>query len=95
MDGGTDSPCVIHNFVPFGAAALLPLNFNQTLLKQRTADHLLPLDCYKSLAERLYKRLCSSIGLSIATGVSNKVWDKNDITMRFFFIFAEFMSIQT
>ena len=27
-DGRTDSPCVLQDFVPFGAAALLPLNFN-------------------------------------------------------------------
>ena len=41
----TDSPCVLQDFVPFGAAALLPLNLNHTLLKQGTgtADHLLPL----------------------------------------------------
>ena len=45
MDGWTDSPCVLQDFVPFGAAALLPLNLNNTLLKQGTgtADHLLPL----------------------------------------------------
>ena len=47
-DGRTDSPCVLQDFVPFGAAALLPLNLNHTLLKQGTgtADHLLPLGCY-------------------------------------------------
>ena len=46
--GRTDSPCVLQDFVPFGAAALLPLNLNHTLLKQGTgtADHLLPLGCY-------------------------------------------------
>ena len=40
MDGWTDFPCVLQDFVPFGAAALLP--FNLTLLKQGTgtADHL-------------------------------------------------------
>ena len=41
----TDSPCVLQDFVPFGAAAqLLPLNLNHTRLKQGTgtADHLLP-----------------------------------------------------
>ena len=27
-DGRTDSPCVLQDFVPFGAAALLPLNLN-------------------------------------------------------------------
>ena len=39
-DGQTDSP--------FGAAVLLPLDLNQTLLKQGmgTADHLLPLGCH-------------------------------------------------
>ena len=39
--GRTDSPCVLQDFVPFGAAALLPLILNQTLLKQGsgTADH--------------------------------------------------------
>ena len=48
MDGRTDSPCVLQDFVPFGAAALLPLNLNHFLLKQGTgtADHLLPLGCY-------------------------------------------------
>ena len=50
-DGRTDeqkSPCVQQDFFPFGAAALLPLNLNHTLLKQGTgtADHLLPLACY-------------------------------------------------
>ena len=45
MYGRTDSPCVLQDFVPFGSAALLPLNLNQTLLKQGTgtADHLPPL----------------------------------------------------
>ena len=48
MDGRTDSPCVLQDFVPFGAAALLPLNLQHFLLKQGTgtADHLLPLGCY-------------------------------------------------
>ena len=55
MDGRTDgrkdkqkSPCVLQDFVPYGAAALLPLNLNCTLLKQGTgtADNLLPLGCY-------------------------------------------------
>ena len=36
-DRRTDSPCVLQDFVPFGAAALLPLNLNHTLLKQGTA----------------------------------------------------------
>ena len=48
MDGQMDRfPCVLHNFVPFRAAALLPLNFNHTLLKQGTgtADILLRLGC--------------------------------------------------
>ena len=40
-DGWTDSPCVLQDFVLFGAAALLPLNLNHALLKQgtSTADH--------------------------------------------------------
>ena len=48
MDRWTDSPCVLQDFVPFGAADLLPLNLNHSLLKQGTgtADHLLPLGCY-------------------------------------------------
>ena len=47
-DRWTDFPCVLQDFVPFGAAALLPLNLNYLLLKQGTgtADHLLPLGCY-------------------------------------------------
>ena len=51
MDGRTDSPCVLQDFVPFGAAALLPLNLHHFLLKQGTgtADHLLPLGCYSGL----------------------------------------------
>ena len=36
MDRWTDSPCVLQDFVPFGAAGLLPLNLNHTLLKQGT-----------------------------------------------------------
>ena len=50
MDGWTDSPCVLQDFVSFGAAALLPLNHNHFLLKQGTgtADHLLPLGCYST-----------------------------------------------
>ena len=54
-DGQTDSPCVLQDFVPFGAAALLPLILNQTLLKQGTgtADHLLPLGCYQIVAKAL------------------------------------------
>ena len=59
MKGGTNgrtdertdeqkSPCVLQDFVSFGAAALLPLNLNHIPLKQgtSTADHLLPLGCY-------------------------------------------------
>ena len=44
----TDSPCILQDFVPFGASALLPLNVNHKLLQQGTgtADHLLPLGCY-------------------------------------------------
>ena len=44
-DGQTESPCVLQDFVPFGAAALLLLNLNQTPLKQGTgtADHIPPL----------------------------------------------------
>ena len=47
-DGRTDSPCVLQDFVPFGAAALLPINLHHFLLKQGTGttDHLLPLGCY-------------------------------------------------
>ena len=61
MDGWTDSPCVLHDFVPFGAAALLPLNLNHTLLKQGTgtADHLLPLGCYFNI--RLLPRCRSDL----------------------------------
>ena len=41
-------PPVLQDFVPVGAAALLPLNLNHILLKQGmgTADHFLPLGCY-------------------------------------------------
>ena len=41
MDRRTDSPRFLQDFVPFGAAALLPLNLSHTLLKQGTgtADH--------------------------------------------------------
>ena len=48
-DGWTDRFLyVLQDFVPFEAAALLPLNLNHVLLKQGmgTADHLLPLGCY-------------------------------------------------
>ena len=47
-DRRTDSPYVLKDFVPFGAAALLPLTLNHLLLKQgtSTAEHLLPLGCY-------------------------------------------------
>ena len=47
-EGQTDFPCVLKDFVPFGALALLPLNFIQTPLKHGigTADHLLPLGCH-------------------------------------------------
>ena len=47
-DGRTDSPCVLQDFVPLGAAALLPFNLNHLLLKQGTgtAYHLLPLGCH-------------------------------------------------
>ena len=45
-DGQTDrnSPCVLEDFVPFRAAALLPINFNTHKLKQGkgTDDHILP-----------------------------------------------------
>ena len=53
-DGQTDSPCVLQDFISFGAAALLPLNLNHILLKQGTgtADHLLPLGCYFWLGRR-------------------------------------------
>ena len=47
MDGWTDknSPCVLQDFVPFRAAALLPLKFTLKMLKQGKgiADHILPL----------------------------------------------------
>ena len=48
MERRADFPCVLQDFVPFGAAALLPFNSNHTLLKQGTgtAYHLLPLGCY-------------------------------------------------
>ena len=48
MEGQTKVPCVLQDFVPFGAAALLPFNLNHLLLKQGTgtADHLLPLGFY-------------------------------------------------
>ena len=57
MDGRTDSPCVLQDFVTFGAAALLSLNLNHTLLKQGTgtADHLAPLGSY-SLYSSLFAR---------------------------------------
>ena len=60
-DGRTDSPCVLQDFVPFGAAALLPFSLNHILLKQGTgtADHLLPLGCYYSLTSLLLPK-CSS-----------------------------------
>ena len=52
--GRTDSPGVQKDFVPFGAAALLPLN--HTLLKQGTgtADHSLPLGCYYPFMESFF-----------------------------------------
>ena len=36
MDGRTDmnSPCILKDFVPFGAAALLPFDFNKHQIKQ-------------------------------------------------------------
>ena len=51
MDGWTDSPCVLQDFVPLGAAALLPLNLNHIQLKQGTgtADHFMPVGCYSGL----------------------------------------------
>ena len=50
-DGWTDSPCVLQDFVPFGAAALLPLSLNHTLLKQGTgtADRLMLLRLFMLL----------------------------------------------
>ena len=46
-DGRTDknSPRVLQDFVPFRAAALLPLKFTLKMLKQGKgiADHILPL----------------------------------------------------
>ena len=46
MDGRTDSPCVLQDFFPFWAAALLPLfDFTNEPFKQGmdAADHTLPL----------------------------------------------------
>ena len=47
MNEWTDknSPCVLQDFVPFRAAALLPLKFTLKMLKQGKgiADHILPL----------------------------------------------------
>ena len=36
MDGRTDmnSPCILKDFIPFGAAALLPFDFNKHQIKQ-------------------------------------------------------------
>ena len=33
-DGQTDSPCVLQDFVPFGAAALDPFDLNHIVLMQ-------------------------------------------------------------
>ena len=44
MDEQTKVPCVLKDFVPFGAAALLSLQF--TIMQSRArgiADHILPL----------------------------------------------------
>ena len=51
MDGQTNSARVLLDFIPFGAAALLPLDLNCTLLKQGTgtADPLLPLGCHSTM----------------------------------------------
>ena len=48
MDERIDYPRVLQDFIPSGAAALLPINLNHILLKKgmETADHLLPLGCY-------------------------------------------------
>ena len=67
MDGQTygQIPPVLQDFVPFGAAALLPLNLNYTLLKQGmgTANHLLPLGCYgHCLLVRLFFALTHEVG---------------------------------
>ena len=49
IDARTDkpkSPCVLQDFVPFGAAALLPLTLIHNQCKARAtgiADHILPL----------------------------------------------------
>ena len=52
MDGRIDCLCVLQDLIPFGAAALLPINLNHILLKKgmETADHLLPLGCYSSFS---------------------------------------------
>ena len=56
-DGRTNFPCVLQDFVPFGAAALLLLNLIDTLLKQGmdTADHLLPLGFFYHMVA--YKKI--------------------------------------
>ena len=73
-DGWTDSPCVLQDFDPFGAAGLLPLNLNHTLLKQGTGttDHLLPLGCYQRFQLHYFCSivcgLVSNLSLSSAWG---------------------------
>ena len=70
MDGRTDSPCVLQDFVPFGAAALLPLNLNHFLLKQGkgTADHLLPLRCNSKCFEPKGWNLANFSQLTLEVG---------------------------
>ena len=72
MDRRTDSPCVLQDFVPFGAAALLPLNLNHILLKQGTgtADHLLPLGCYSCLCFCTLTFVCILFPLSYTSCVN-------------------------
>ena len=64
MDRWTDRFLLeLQDFIPFGAAALLPLNLSHTLLKQGmgTADHLLPLGCYFLWSSSLVECLLNDI----------------------------------
>ena len=91
MDRLTDSPCILQDFIPSGAAALLPLNLNHTLLKQGTdtADHLLPLGCYfllplvtafsKQHQEHVSNRPLGAIGAHIFRGETDKIIAKKSM----------------